>query len=73
MSNLRQAKLECEGGREPMLLGVTASGAVKGRLLLMTLEQRYRNASSNTAEIAYTFPLLYGPNGGAVLLAPIES
>jgi Ca-activated chloride channel family protein len=57
MSNLRQAKMECESGREPMLLGVKASGAVKGRLLLMTLEQRYRNASSNNAEITYTFPL----------------
>lgn len=68
MSNLRQAKMECESGREPMLLGVKASGAVKGRLLLMTLEQRYRNASSNNAEITYTFPLPYGPNGGAVLM-----
>jgi Ca-activated chloride channel family protein len=68
MSNLRQAKMECESGREPMLLGVKASGAVKGRLLLMTLEQRYRNASSNNAEITYTFPLPQGPNGGAVLM-----
>ena len=68
MSDLRQAKMECESGREPMLLGVKASGAVKGRLLLMTLEQRYRNASSNNAEITYTFPLPYGPNGGAVLM-----
>jgi hypothetical protein len=33
MSNLRQAKTECESGREPMLLGVKASGAVKGNSL----------------------------------------
>jgi Ca-activated chloride channel family protein len=68
MTNLRQAKMECESGREPMLLGVKASGAVKGRLLLMTLEQRYRNTGSNNAEITYTFPLPQGPNGGAVLM-----
>ena len=68
MSKLCQAKMVCESGREPMLLGVKASGAVKGRLLLMTLEQRYRNASSNNAEITYTFPLPQGPNGGAVLM-----
>jgi len=70
MNNLHQAKMECKSGsgREPMLLGVKASGAVKGRLLLMTLEQRYRNTSSSNAEITYTFPLPYGPNGGAVLM-----
>ena len=68
MSKLCQAKMVCESGREPMLLGVKASGAVKGRLLLMTLEQRYRNAGSNNAEITYTFPLPQGPNGGAVLM-----
>ena len=70
MSNLHQAKMECKSasGREPMLLGVKANGAVKGRLLLMTLEQRYRNTSSSNAEITYTFPLPYGPNGGAVLM-----
>ena len=68
MSNLRQAKMECASGREPMLLGVKANGAVKGRLLLMTLVQHYRNTSSSHAEITYTFPLPYGPNGGAVLM-----
>ncbi len=70
MSNLRQAKMECKSGsgREPVLLGVKASGAVKGRLLLMTLVQHYRNTSSSHAEITYTFPLPYGPNGGAVLM-----
>ncbi len=68
MRNLRQAKMECVTGGEPMLLGVKASGAVKGRLLLMTLEQRYRNASANNAEITYTFPLPSDPQGGAVLM-----
>ncbi|MDI1244178.1 MAG: VIT domain-containing protein [Rhodoferax sp.] len=40
-----------------MLLGVTANGVVKGRLLVMTLQQRYRNASNNNTEITYNFPL----------------
>ncbi len=43
-----------------MLLGVKANGAVKGRLLVMTLEQSYRNTSSKNTEITYTFPLPHG-------------
>ena len=60
MSKMRQAELKCSSGRAAMLLGVKASGAVKGRLLVMTLEQKYRNSSSSNTEIAYTFPLPYG-------------
>ena len=68
MSNMCQATMKCKGGQVPMLLGVKASGAVKGRLLLMTLEQRFRNTSSNNVEISYTFPLPSGPDTGAVLM-----
>jgi Ca-activated chloride channel family protein len=64
MSKLRQAELNSSGDRDLMLLGVKANGAVKGRLLVMTLEQRYRNSSSKNTEITYTFPLPYA----AVLL-----
>ena len=60
MSNLRQAELFNEQGGELMLLGVRANGAVKGRLLVMTLEQRFRNPSDINTEITYTFPLPWG-------------
>ncbi len=60
MGNLRQAELISGGDRDLMLLGVKASGAVKGRLLVMTLEQAYRNTSSKNTEISYTFPLPFG-------------
>lgn len=60
MSKLRQAELVSSGERELMLLGVKANGAVKGRLLVMTLEQKYRNSSNQNTEITYTFPLPFG-------------
>jgi Ca-activated chloride channel family protein len=60
MSKLRQAEMTSDGDRDLMLLGVKANGAVKGRLLVMTLEQRYRNSSDTNAEITYTFPLPFG-------------
>ena len=60
MSKMRQAELKCSSGRAAMLLGVKANGAVKGRLLVMTLEQEFRNSSSANTEIAYTFPLPFG-------------
>jgi len=65
MSQLRQAELSSNSQRSLMLLGVKANGAVKGRLLVMTLEQRYRNSSQSNTEITYTFPLPLG----AVLMA----
>jgi Ca-activated chloride channel family protein len=67
MSKLRQAELSSSGDRDIMLLGVKANGAVKGRLLVMTLEQRYRNSSSKNTEITYTFPLPF-----AAVLMEIE-
>lgn len=60
MSKLRQAELVSGGIKDLMLLGVKASGAVKGRLLVMTLEQKYRNSTNSNTEITYTFPLPFG-------------
>ena len=67
MSKLRQAELSSSGNRDLMLMGVKASGAVKGRLLVMTLEQRYRNSGKKNTEITYTFPLPF-----AAVLMEIE-
>lgn len=64
MSEQIQANLTSRDGVAIMLQGVKASGAVKGRLLVMSLEQSYRNPSNTNTEITYTFPLPFG----AVLL-----
>lgn len=69
MSNLHQAALSCGGNRDVVLLGVKANGAVKGRLLVMTLEQRYRNSSDKNSEISYTFPL---PLGAVLMEVEVE-
>ena len=60
MNALRQAEIVCDGEKDLMLLGVKASGAIKGRLLAMSLQQRFRNASETNTEITYTFPLPFG-------------
>ena len=60
MTSLRQAEIVCDGDQNLMLLGVKANGAIKGRLLAMSLQQRYRNSSDNNTEITYTFPLPFG-------------
>jgi Ca-activated chloride channel family protein len=52
--------MRSNGESAVMLLGVKANGAVKGRLLVMTLEQHYRNSSDTNTEITYTFPLPLG-------------
>lgn len=64
MSQMYQAELTGSGANGLMLQGVRATGAVKGRLLVMGLEQSFRNASAQSAEISYRFPLPFG----AVLL-----
>lgn len=64
MGALRQAEIVCDGNENLMLLGVKANGAIKGRLLAMSLQQSFRNASETNTEITYTFPLPFG----AVLL-----
>lgn len=60
MTSLRQAEIVCDGDQNLMLLGVKANGAIKGRLLAMSLQQRYRNSSDTNTEITYTFPLPFG-------------
>ena len=63
MENFCQAAMKCSGvggDSAVMLMGVKANGAVKGRLLVMTLEQHYRNSSDTNTEITYTFPLPLG-------------
>ena len=60
MNALRQAKLSCSGNQNLMLLGVKANGAIKGRLLAMSLQQRFRNPTDRNSEITYTFPLPWG-------------
>lgn len=57
MTALRQAEIVCNGDQNLMLLGVKANGAIKGRLLAMSLQQRFRNSSDTNTEITYTFPL----------------
>lgn len=69
MSNMHQAALKSSGNRDVVLLGVKANGAVKGRLLVMTLEQRYRNSSDKNSEISYTFPL---PLGAVLMEVEVE-
>ena len=60
MNALRQAEIVCDGDKKLMLLGVKANGAIKGRLLAMSLLQRFRNSSDTNTEITYTFPLPFG-------------
>ncbi|MFC7409491.1 VIT domain-containing protein [Hydrogenophaga atypica] len=44
-------------GSTLLLQGVKAQGRVVGRMLDMTLEQRFRNPESFNVEVVYTFPL----------------
>lgn len=44
-------------GKALVLEGMEAKGQVVGRMLDMTLEQRFRNPDSTNVEIIYTFPL----------------
>ena len=44
-------------GSKLVLKGVKAQGRVVGRMLDMTLEQRFRNPESFNVEVVYTFPL----------------
>ena len=60
MKAVRHAEMVCAGNQKPMLLGVKANGAIKGRLLAMSVQQRFRNTSNTNTEITYTFPLPFG-------------
>jgi Ca-activated chloride channel family protein len=46
-----------DDGVHPVLAGVKAQGQLDGLLFSLTLRQTYRNTSSRTLEVVYTFPL----------------
>lgn len=46
-----------DDGVHPVLAGVKAQGRLHGLLFSLTLRQTYRNTSSRTLEVVYTFPL----------------
>jgi len=58
------ARLVTTDGAPVMLEGVRAEGALRGLLLEMSIEQRFRNPTDKNVEVVYTFPLPWG----AVLL-----
>ena len=58
------ARLETKYGDPVMLEGVKATGELRGLMLEMSVEQRFRNPTDKNVEVAYTFPLPWG----AVLL-----
>lgn len=64
MSNQDYARMTTATGDAVMLEGVKASGDLRGVLLEMTLEQRFRNPGALDVEVVYSFPLPWG----AVLL-----
>lgn len=64
MENREYARLETYRGEPVMLEGVRAVGDLKGLMLEMKLEQRFRNPTDKNVEVVYTFPLPWG----AVLL-----
>ena len=64
MANNDYARLETRHDEPVLLEGVVVSGDLRGLLFGATVEQRFRNPTEQSIEIAYTFPLPYG----AVLL-----
>ena len=58
------ASLTTRDGSNVMLEGVRVEGNLKGLLLEMAVEQRFRNPTDKHIEVVYTFPLPWG----AVLL-----
>lgn len=58
------ARLETKYGDPVMLEGVKATGELRGLMLEMSVEQRFRNPTDKNVEVVYTFPLPWG----AVLL-----
>ncbi|WP_295455788.1 VIT domain-containing protein [uncultured Thiodictyon sp.] len=58
------ARLESRDGRPAMLEGLVATGDLRGLLLDMSVEQRFRNTAKTNMEVVYRFPLPWG----AVLL-----
>lgn len=58
------ARLETRHGDPVMLEGIKTSGELRGLILEMRVEQRFRNPTDKNVEVVYTFPLPWG----AVLL-----
>lgn len=56
---MTEASCETTFGKPLILQGVKAQGQIEGRMLEMTLEQRYRNPLGINVEVVYTFPLPY--------------
>lgn len=56
---MTEASCETAFGKPLILQGVKAQGQIEGRMLEMTLEQRYRNPLGINVEVVYTFPLPY--------------
>lgn len=64
MAYMQWLGLRTMRGEALMLEGVSATGEMRGALLEMTVEQRFRNPTKRNVEVLYTFPLPWG----AVLL-----
>ena len=54
---MREALCETRDGENLVLEGVKAKGRVAGRMLDMTIEQRFKNPEPTNVEVIYTFPL----------------
>lgn len=54
---MRNAVCETRKGKKLVLKSVNAKGQVVGRMLDMTLEQRFKNSEPTNVEVVYTFPL----------------
>lgn len=54
---MRNARCETRDGEGLALEGVKAKGRVSGRMLDMTIEQRFKNPEPTNVEVIYTFPL----------------
>ncbi len=54
---MRDAQCVTRDGEDLVLESVKAKGRVAGRMLDMTIEQRFRNSDAENVEVVYTFPL----------------
>lgn len=54
---MRDAQCVTRDGEDLVLESVKAKGRVAGRMLDMTIEQRFRNSEAENVEVVYTFPL----------------
>lgn len=64
MNLMNPARLSTRDGTDVMLEGIRATGDLRGVLLEMSVEQRFRNPTDQNIEVVYSFPLPWG----AVLL-----